>query len=275
MTTMHVLFAVNVGLVVPWGSFQGTGPSIKLRLAAPSIARYRIDRQWRAQPKASGNGMQNHVFTARLAVSKSQEDLKVEQFSGVDLAGIETKHLRDIASEVRSIRFAQVTNELGVAGAKVFQGGQNGGWAGMMAQKALGLYEVGPFDFFYPIKPVRVGDEWQRPVLAGNESFYVPDYAKKFSGNWVTCRCRLLSIDVEKHVAKVGFTWVGRPKATIKRSVLSPEHEEAYELRATGTWTIDTRDGLPLRFEASRTVRSSRMGVVEIEQTKTSAVRLP
>jgi hypothetical protein len=247
---------------------------IKLRLIAPAKAIYRVERHWRATPKHSGNGNQDHVLRIRLAVSRHQEDVSIIDFSGTDSARYEDRHLKEIAPEVQRIRIARVVSELGLAGARQRWGGENAGWAGAMVDKALGAYEVGPFDLSFPREPISVGASWTYPLRLGDESFFSSPDMARFDDIWTVIRFRLKKVDLKTRRAQIEFSAKGRPSAVYRRSILYPRHQVQLDVVQTGIWTIDLDSGLPVRYESSRTEKREGLGLDETERTSTTMVRV-
>jgi len=252
--------------------------SLRFDLSKPVNQTYEIHREWKAMPKNTGSGNQVHDITVRVqgaglkagAASDAHLPitLKVAHFSGKDLDGGETNHLRKIASEIETQTLHRPFTSLGPTGDWESGGSNNAGWAGMMADKAMGSYEIGFMDVSYPSEPVHVGSKWTKEIPFGDEVLYrgdrVADEIHDLKGNQVHCTFELRKLDPIKRTATIAYS--GSTKITFSYQASYPQADGSLpkanpdlfiDERQEGEWDVNLDTGLPIRFTAKRTTKEN------------------
>jgi len=272
MKVSHIVGIAAICLVGSNATARSGSQLLKLVLTRQLKKAYHIHRVWRAVPPNSGNGNQIHDMEAEATLHKTKSgnelELAVTRFSGIDLSGGESKHLREIAPEVQRIRIARSYSGNLVQGGWSFVGRSGSGWAGMMTAKALGMYEVGFFELAYPEYKLSVGEQWNAKVLVGNEGLRAPG-VRNLKGTPATCTYSLRSIDLSKRTATIRFLCSARITYEYKaiedgrvRPIVEVDEQ-------SGLWTVSLTTGMPLRFHTERKVATTSQGHTEVESTTT------
>ena len=258
-----------------------SAPTIFKCVSEGTAARFHIHRTWKAIPANSGNYNQIHdmdVIVARVPIEANPNPkepsyfVAIKKFSGKELSGGETKHLAQIAPEICKMIMIRKYNDQGFEGEWEDISRTNSGWAGMMASKALGLYEVGFMNVAYPPSPLKRGSNWTRSILAGDESSnsYV---IKNLTGTHALLHYTVRSIDSRSHTAVIDFATGSRITYESKEQHQGIPNRTVRREKQSGYWKVDLRDGMPLTFHADRVTSNSYDGVVETEATVTDVVR--
>ncbi|MBS1716604.1 MAG: hypothetical protein JSS72_02585 [Armatimonadetes bacterium] len=269
-------FLLAVSLQADEVRVTGTPPltaPYRLRFQPPKQFDFRIHRIWRTSPQGSGNGDQTHEIGIRVFASGKDVGrlvLTVTQFKGHAAIAADSKWLPKIAGKVKNLRLSRPFTTGGVGRSWRFAGSNDAGWAGMMAAKACGLYEVGFLELSYPVTSVGIGSTWQAPIHVGNEGFEAGQlYWVK--GMDTVCNYRLDSVDLVQKTATISF----RAKAWITGSFNNyiAGRREALLLteEQSGKWTVDMATGMPLTFLAKRTVIDAAKPSIHVPaQTETT-----
>jgi len=273
--------AAAVGSLASHNATSKKPVSLKFSIDSPFRANYKIHREWRAYPKGTANGNQNHDIEVSVVGKPSGWDhppgsdveLSFTAFTGVDLDGQETRHLREIAQTIVTERLDRRLSELGSAQPWKMKNFNPAGWAGMMAMKAAGLYEIGFLNLWFPSHPVKVGDRWTSPELVGDEGTY-GNQVKNLKGNVATCTYRLRAVDARRNTAVVSFDARAEMTYDIVDHVLKWNFKGTRRETQSGVWVIDIKTGLPISFRADRTMVESDGRSPEKEVTRTVVTRI-
>lgn len=250
----------------------------QLRFQPPKESRYAIHRVWRSNPPQSGNGSQTHNFDIVVSPGDRQLRLGFTSFSGHDDKPADrgiAKGLANLKKNIKGLRLVRGSSSDGVGGPWQFDRGNNTGWAGMMSAKACGMYEVGPFELHYPKDPVGVGSAWKAQVHLGDEGLD-SDQMNWVKGNDPLCTYRLDAVDAKSNTAKISFHVETKVTGNLNDIFTKKPVTISQTEKLSGSWTIDLRTGMPLRFSSSRIVKvpavASYRGTTE--RTETLLTRL-
>ena len=229
---------------------------------------YTLHRVWKADPPGSGNGNYIQDFTPCVTEFKPVIDAAHgNDFSDVVIAVTKVGgknpgfNVRQMTPEIEKTKMLRKFTQNGAQPGWSFEGFGNSGYSGMMTSKAIGLYEVGFLELSYPKDPVPIGGTWTALVHVGNEA-YDGQYVTDVRGNEATCTYRLEAVDAAKHTAEISFSL----DASISATTVSPPgaaEKLALHDSGKGKWIIDTKSGLPISFESSRTAQSTTRGVTQ------------
>ncbi len=215
---------------------------------------YDIHRVWKAIPVNTGN--MNQVHQLRVSVTpvgseRGRLKFAITRFEGH--AKGEDKHLKEMAKEIMKDHWLRRFDLTGADPDYKFQSSNNAGWAGMMADKACGLYDVGFMDIHYPVGPVRVGSIWKYSVHLGNEGLE-GKMTNWVRGNNELCSYRLDSVDTKHQRAKISFSVSAT--ITANRTDFDRKAPITYSMteQHSGSWTVDMKTGIPISYSAKRKV---------------------
>jgi hypothetical protein len=252
---------------------------------APVTRKYIVHRSWKAVPKGRGNGNQVDDLTVRLLanpLAKGPADAKygfllsVLQFEGKDLDGSETKHLKEVAPIVQKNKMSRIFKSLGPTSVWKMTTSNDAGWAGMMADKSLGLFDIGFLDVVFPEEPVHIGSRWARDIPFGDELLYRngkpnPE-AQDVKGGIAHCIFELRNFSLKSKTAAISFS--GSSVTTMKNQSIfgSGRGTERIIEKQSGKWVVNVETGLVLSFHAKRTKTELYDDKTTIETTVTNAV---
>jgi hypothetical protein len=252
---------------------------LKLALLSEPI-RYQVVRQERTL-ESGGEYVTNMDITLDVELNQRESGLtlEIDQFVGKDLDGGQNNTLKKNAPQINGTRLMRDFDERGPVNALHLKGDNNGGWAGMMAYRALGMMEYGFMDVRYPEAPLGVGATWRMPIYVfgheegsglSSEKVSREAYEKELDG---VAEYELASIEIRsgRTVAEVLFT-CSAEEINDEAVTGSPSHTIIVEDR--GTIWIDLQDGWPVKSEIVRTVTVKSRDRVDKARVTTSAERL-
>jgi len=231
--------------------------------------KYAVHRVWTATPPSGGSNQVHDLLvqaeTNAVASTSGQHwttvDLKILKFSGRDLSGTETAHLKQIAPEIEKEDFYRDFHRKRTP--MVWQGmaTSNSGWAGLMAAKAIGMFEVGFLDGKLPSSSPAVGQTWTEDIPFGDDAIYGPEGFRPdihdVKGTTAHCRFTVKSLDAATHSATVTFTGTANISLSYRDVFTGKPGRMTTAETQSGEWTLNLETRIPRRFHADRTSKSS------------------
>ncbi len=276
---------VSIGSVLGARAASSNGIQLLLNVTVPVNHTYKVHRIWKATPKGSGNGNQIHDLVVKLGSSELQAtpsvgttkfELTILRFSGKDLDGDETAHLKQIATTVQGEKIGRNFNSHGPIGTWAMTTWNNAGWAGMMALKSLGLYEIGFLDAVLPRTQVHLGSQWSSDVPFGDEGIYQdgkfrPD-VHDVRGNIALCTYELKGIDPHGKTATVSFSGTSTSTMTYDSPFGKGKAKVKIIEKQSGKWVLSLKSGFPESFHAERRIILIYDKQTATEETTTDVV---
>ncbi|HEY3779691.1 MAG TPA: hypothetical protein VGL56_01310 [Fimbriimonadaceae bacterium] len=226
-------------------------PATKLEWALPIGWKhsYHVHAAWTSSPNGGGEDGMSCDLVAKISLEPAGYAFAknlvvwVTQFKGRDLTTHESKHLKEIASSVDTLKMRRGLPSLG---GWTLMTPNSGGWAGMLALESLGLTGIGFLDLNYAGSQLKVGAGWTQIFDKGESDM------QSGNGGSRNTRCiyTIKRIDRAHGIAELAFQSYWRVPTSIPNLKTLKITEGSAFTKESGSWIIRLQDGSPVSYNS-------------------------